>query len=907
MAKKSPAKTDRRSSHDDLFRSAIEACDVAAVRKLIAQGCKPSGSAAEMAADFSNKAKNVLNLLCRQNSAATKRVKVEKEVLAGYEMTEAILVAGAPLPNALCSAACYANTKLALLLVKHGADVDYSPPMGTPLENAVSSGDLEIVRALIAAGADVNHHGYLGSVLTRAVGEGRLQVAEELIRAGAEVSTKPRFGQSPLMKAVEARRGAFVRLLLEAGADVNLKDGATVGTFGEPEVKQEGTLRITHVPNPEFLRNATPLIVAARLGYANIASQLISAKADVEALDSDGLAAMAYAVKAGDQAMIKLLSDAGARSLQYSEGSRDVAWIAAAKNGDCGRLQELMRDGADVNLKYSSTAQPEEGTALTHAAENGRVDAVKLLLKSGARVDEKCGSDGEDGKRTALMHAARGGHTDVVDVLIEAGAGVSAKDRNGVSPLHYAAQKGHAKVIHLLAKAGAKIEATDRSGSRPLMEAAGNGHFAATQVLLDLKADPNAATKDGFTALFSAASDGHKEVVGLLLERGASVQVANSDFSPLEAASTEGHKAIVNLLLKAQKTQNQRTGQSAAKPDGNALVNAALFGKSKIVRSLLDAGADANAVMDGGNFTALMAAVRAGNVEIVQMLLKAGAHANAMNEDHKTALDLAYEGIRIAKQQLGYFNRMGEGGKKVSDALEQLKEAGGEDELTTALRTVGGKRGKDLKGVRAPKPRKTEPEPEAGDFEDLPIPDFNKRARSADFQNAIKELAKTCDTRSKPISNYEGSPLRGCVSFRISTETADKILDEHHEPYLKRGFYLLKCERGYATGKDELALLPTDKRSEVFAAFQTNGANSGAYPADIVRWFDNLEKSQPFLLTGAGHDWCEGRFTRPIQDSKQLAKKMYEFCSDIVDQGVGDIARLALELKKTQKFFFWWD
>jgi hypothetical protein len=34
---------------------------------------------------------------------------------------------------------------------------------------------------------------------------------------------------------------------------------------------------------------------------------------------------------------------------------------------------------------------------------------------------------------------------------------------------------------------------------------------------------------------------------------------------------------------------------------------------------------------------------------------------------------------------------------------------------------------------------------------------------------------------------------------------------------------------------------------------------------------------------------------------------MYEFCPDIVDQGVGDVSRLALELKKKQTFFFWWD
>ena len=104
-----------------------------------------------------------------------------------------------------------------------------------------------------------------------------------------------------------------------------------------------------------------------------------------------------------------------------------------------------------------------------------------------------------------------------------------------------------------------------------------------------------------------------------------------------------------------------------------------------------------------------------------------------------------------------------------------------------------------------------------------------------------------------------------------------------------------------------LTLLPTTNRAEVLAAFQTNGANCNIYTGDIIRWLDELEKTRRFLMTGAGFDWCEGIFTKPIVDSKKLAKKMYEFCPDIVDQGTGEVSRLAHELEKTQRFFFWWD
>jgi ankyrin repeat protein len=109
-----------------------------------------------------------------------------------YDIAEALLDAGASVPEALCPAARSGHTKLALLLIRHGADVDYDPPMGTPLENAVSAGNLEVVRALIKAGADIQHQGIEGTLLGRAVAENHLDTATELIKAGVDVNAQLR-------------------------------------------------------------------------------------------------------------------------------------------------------------------------------------------------------------------------------------------------------------------------------------------------------------------------------------------------------------------------------------------------------------------------------------------------------------------------------------------------------------------------------------------------------------------------------------------------------------------------------------------------------------------------------------------------------------------------------------------
>ena len=52
-----------------------------------------------------------------------------------------------------------------------------------------------------------------------------------------------------------------------------------------------------------------------------------------------------------------------------------------------------------------------------------------------------------------------------------------------------------------------------------------------------------------------------------------------------------------------------------------------------------------------------------------------------------------------------------------------------------------------------------------------------------------------------------------------------------------------------------------------------------------------------------------GWFRRPLSraDAAVLARRMYRFCPDIVDQGTGTVAALAKELEQTNELFLWWD
>ncbi len=134
-------------------------------------------------------------------------------------------------------AAAYGNhLEVARLLIEAGADVNVQDTtrQGAYLI-ATSDGYIELLRLTLRAGADVRStDSYNGTGLIRAAARGHVEVIRELLKTEIAVDHVNRLGWTALLEAIilgdgGPRHTEVVRLLVEAGADVNLadRDGVT--------------------------------------------------------------------------------------------------------------------------------------------------------------------------------------------------------------------------------------------------------------------------------------------------------------------------------------------------------------------------------------------------------------------------------------------------------------------------------------------------------------------------------------------------------------------------------------------------------------------------------------------------------------------------------------------------------
>lgn len=163
--------------------------------------------------------------------------------------------------------------------------------------------------------------------------------------------------------------------------------------------------------------------------------------------------------------------------------------------------------------------------------------------------------------------------------------------------LHAAAYGTTEEVLGIL-DSGVDVNARNE-GSREtaLMTTAGGGNLETVRLLIERGADVNAKSVEGGTALLVAIEQHNEDVVDYLLAHGANANDKLSVEPGLTAlcmAAQRGYLRILKALLDAGADPEKRAGDGST-----ALVNAAFKGHDDVARELIMAGADKKALSAG--------------------------------------------------------------------------------------------------------------------------------------------------------------------------------------------------------------------------------------------------------------------------------------------------------------------
>ena len=191
---------------------------------------RPTGPSAESAS-----ARQALSELDRTLIEATERGD-DEGVRARLDQGASVEAVDEGGRTALIAAAYRNHLSAARLLVEAGADVNVQDSTRqSAFLIATSDGYLDLLHLTLAAGADVHRtDSYNGTGLIRAADRGHVEVIQALLETNVPLDHVNRLGWTALLEAIilgdgGARHTEVARLLIGAGADVNLadRDGVT--------------------------------------------------------------------------------------------------------------------------------------------------------------------------------------------------------------------------------------------------------------------------------------------------------------------------------------------------------------------------------------------------------------------------------------------------------------------------------------------------------------------------------------------------------------------------------------------------------------------------------------------------------------------------------------------------------
>lgn len=370
----------------------------------------------------------------------------------------------------LSSGSAHRRVEIAEELLQHGAD-PHLECGGTwmPLCRVFDTNSTEVLPVLLQHNADPNQCGQDGLPLNQAVRQGSNKDLELILQHGGDPNRADEFdGMTPLLAAISDRIvGDWrqkVELLLHYKADpliTNEKNGLCPLRWAvDTKVTTNVELMLLN-PNSADKSNQTLLLRLSDRGDLELAQLVLAHGADPNLAAQDGTTPLWRAASKGRKELVTLLLKFGATAnIADKEGktSLDVAmeyeWKRSLGNIDVGMIMSLLDSGA-------TTSGKAEVSLLCLLARDKYRDGVAILLGKGSKYKPYHGDkESIDG---ALFCSASG---KAVHALVDEGANLTARNRDGDTPVDVAALMQLWGAVAALLSRGAPLSLTVMDAAR---------------------------------------------------------------------------------------------------------------------------------------------------------------------------------------------------------------------------------------------------------------------------------------------------------------------------------------------------------------------------------------------------------------------------------------------------------
>lgn len=495
--------------------------------------------------------------------------------IASLSLALPVLALAAPTQESLVDLVRAGNHEAVLAALKSGKiDVNATEPDGsTALMWATYDVDHELVSALLKSGAKANVSNHYGSTpLTEAVRIGDVDMSRMLLNAGANPDSPNQDNQTALMLAANIGSLEIAKMLIEHHANVNKVEtfrGQTAlmwaagenhpdmvelllahGADVKPRAKSDDWPRqMTSEPRAQFRPTGglTALLYATRAACYRCVVAIVNAGADINEPNPDGVTPLLNALDNRSFDSAMFLLDKGAKSDIWDMNGRTPIYIAVDMNTFFPRG---FGSGSGAFAGFGDTTE-------RHAPSTVKaMDVVNRLLDMGVDPNHEL----------TRMRPNGNGRGRFADYMM----------RGGTGPLMIATLSYDDVAIKALLAHGAEVDLPNVFRMTPLMVAAGMSGSARGA------APPQA--KDPQDRVIST--------IDLLLDAGADINARITD--------SHTHTAKMDAYIQG-RDQEGRT----------ALFGAVESGWDKVVKHLIDRGADSN-IRDAAGKTALDAAIQPG-------------------------------------------------------------------------------------------------------------------------------------------------------------------------------------------------------------------------------------------------------------------------------------------------------